>query len=249
MAKRLLVALAHPDDETFICGGGVAAFAAAGGEVHLVCATRGEHGRRLGKPPYATRESLPVLREAELREACGALGIRELVLLGLRDKCLEFEDIDALAGRVAEHIRRLRPDGVLTFHERRGGHSDHCTIGRAATLAWERSGDPRWWPEQLTGGVTAYQAPRLYFLAGRDIADNPARHGTVPEAITSVECAPVARQKMLAHRAHRTQTGLDGWLWETDAAKVTERFAGGREYYQQANAPYAAGERGLCAGG
>lgn len=243
--KRLLIVLAHPDDETFICGGGVASFCAAGGEAILVCATRGEHGRRLGKPPYATRETLPVLREAELRQACAHLGIADLILLGLRDKCLEFEDPDALAATVAGYIRRLRPDGVLTFHERRGGHSDHCTIGRAATAAWERSGDPRWHPEQLTDGVSAFQPPRLYFLAGGDMVQNPERHGVVAEQMTAVACRQVAERKMRAHRAHRTQTQLDAGLWEADEARVIERFAGGREFFQQANRPFSPGEEGL----
>jgi len=238
---RLLVALAHPDDETFICGGGLASFARAGGEVHLVCATRGEHGRRLGKPPFATRESLPVVREAETREACAALGITGLIFLGLRDKCLEFEDTDSLAARVAEHIRLLRPDGLLTFHERRGGHSDHCTIGRAATLAWERAGDASWHPEHAGA---PFQPPRLYWLAGRDVFEHPERHGTAAQACTAVDSTAVAEQIMRAHRAHRTQTQLDGGLWEHED-KVVARFAGRREVYQQANAPYAEGERGL----
>lgn len=241
----LLVALAHPDDETFICGGGLAAFAAAGGHVHLVCATRGEQGRRLGDPPYTSREGLPIEREAELREACRALGIEGLALLGLRDKCLEFEDEDALAARVALHIRRVRPQAVLTFHERRGGHSDHCTIGRAATLAWERAHDPAWHPEQLTGGVSAYHTPRLYFLAGGELARKPEAHGLVPAQFTAVPCAAVARAKMLAFRAHRTQTEMDRDLWDADEAKVVARFAKGVEYFQQAGAPFVAGEQGL----
>ena len=242
--KRLLVVLAHPDDETFICGGGLASFALAGGTIDLVCATRGEHGRRLGKPPFATRESLPVLREGETRAACAALGITGLHFLGLRDKCLEFEDLDRLAAAVAGPMRRLAPDGVLTFHERRGGHSDHCTIGRAATLAWERAGDRDWHPEQLRDDVQARQPPRLYWLAGRDVAEHPDRHGTVPEAFTTVTCAAVGRQQMEAHRAHRTQTQLDAGLWEDDA-QVQARFARHREVYQQANAPFQAGEEGL----
>jgi len=243
--QRLLIVLAHPDDETFICGGGVASFCAAGGEAILVCATRGEHGRRLGKPPYATRETLPLLREAELRQACAMLGIADLILLGLRDKCLEYEDPDGLAARVAVHIRQLRPQGVLTFHAQRGGHSDHCTIGRAATLAWERSGDPAWHPEQLGGGRAAFQPPRLYFLAGGDMVQHPEKHGVVPEQMTTVSCRMVAERKMRAFRAHRTQTQLDGGLWDADEAKVIERFAGGKEHFQQANAPFSAGEQGL----
>ena len=35
---------AHPDDESFSCGGTVAKYVKAGWEVHLLCATRGERG-------------------------------------------------------------------------------------------------------------------------------------------------------------------------------------------------------------
>ena len=31
-------------------------------------------GRNLGNPPFATRESLPFIRERELEEACKAIG-------------------------------------------------------------------------------------------------------------------------------------------------------------------------------
>jgi bacillithiol biosynthesis deacetylase BshB2 len=241
----LLVALAHPDDETFICGGALAAFTAAGGRVHLVCATRGEHGRRLGVPPSTTREGLPAAREAELRAACRALGIGGLTLLGLRDKCVEFEDDDALAARFALAMRALRADAVLTFHEARGGHPDHCAVGRAATRAWEQAGDPSWHPEHAARGAPAFQPPRLYHLAGSDIAKDPAAHGLRPEQITRVPCSAVARQKLEAFRAHRTQTEMDRDLWEADETRVLARFAAGQEFYQQVNRPFVPGERGL----
>ena len=41
----LLFLLAHPDDETFIAGGTIAKYAAAGVEVGVICATRGERGK------------------------------------------------------------------------------------------------------------------------------------------------------------------------------------------------------------
>ena len=39
--KRILAIFAHPDDETFLAGGTLAKYAAAGCEVFSVCATRG----------------------------------------------------------------------------------------------------------------------------------------------------------------------------------------------------------------
>ena len=41
---NLLAIFAHPDDESFSCGGTLAKAAAAGHNVHLICATRGEEG-------------------------------------------------------------------------------------------------------------------------------------------------------------------------------------------------------------
>lgn len=35
-------------------------------------------GRNLGNPPFATRESLPSIRERELEEACKVIGITDL---------------------------------------------------------------------------------------------------------------------------------------------------------------------------
>ncbi len=52
---KLLAVFAHPDDETFICGGTLAKYASEGVEIALVSATRGEMGRRMGNPPYLNR--------------------------------------------------------------------------------------------------------------------------------------------------------------------------------------------------
>ncbi len=41
---KLLAIFAHPDDESFSCGGTLARYADAGASVHLICATRGEEG-------------------------------------------------------------------------------------------------------------------------------------------------------------------------------------------------------------
>jgi LmbE family N-acetylglucosaminyl deacetylase len=48
--SRLLAILAHPDDETFRCGGMLALLARRGVRVWVLCATRGEAGD-CGDPP------------------------------------------------------------------------------------------------------------------------------------------------------------------------------------------------------
>jgi bacillithiol biosynthesis deacetylase BshB2 len=121
----------HPDDETFACGGTIAMYTQAGTPVTYLCATRGEMGRNMGIPPFATRESLPDLRERELREACRILGIKDLRLLGIRDKTVEFVDPAWLDARVRAAIDELEPDVILTYHPTHGVHPDHNAFGAA----------------------------------------------------------------------------------------------------------------------
>ena len=59
---RILVILAHPDDETFVAAGLARRHVERGAKVVLVTATRGDAGR-VGDPPLCVRDALPALRE------------------------------------------------------------------------------------------------------------------------------------------------------------------------------------------
>lgn len=226
---RILVVLAHPDDESFIIGGTLARYALQGAHITLVCATRGEMGRRLGTPPIATRETLPILREQELREACRALGIQELHFLGLRDKTVDYYDPRELAERIVPFITEAKPDVLITFHEKLGGHPDHCAIGRAATLA-----------HRLAGGSS-----RLYFTLWSDYRDRLPEVRESTNRVTTIAInGDAARRKMLSFRAHRTQSELDGWLWKGKEADAVRRLTG-QEYFLQGSGPARPGETDL----
>ncbi len=62
--ERILSIFAHPDDESILAGGTLAACAAAGVDVVLVCVTHGEQGP-IAYPDLATRETLGAVRETE----------------------------------------------------------------------------------------------------------------------------------------------------------------------------------------
>jgi bacillithiol biosynthesis deacetylase BshB2 len=229
MEKRILVVLAHPDDETFICGGTLATYAARGVQITYLCATKGEMGRRLGVPPIATRESLPALREAELRSACRALGIGDLRFLNLRDKTLDYYDPADLAARIQPVIDDLRPDVTLTFHELIGGHPDHCAIGRAATLAWRQAGGPG----------------RLYHLLWKEHDEQLKTVGATQAQVTAIAIAgPAVEAKMAAYRAHRTQSELYEWLWSDETARTRLTRT---EYFLQGSGAPRPGETDLFA--
>ena len=48
-------------------------------------------GRNLGDPPFATRQSLPLIRKKELQNAAKAMGIQDLRMLGYREKLLNLK--------------------------------------------------------------------------------------------------------------------------------------------------------------
>ncbi|GIQ70103.1 LmbE family protein [Xylanibacillus composti] len=200
MKRRLLAVFAHPDDESFICGGTLAKYAQSGVEITLVSATRGEMGRRMGNPPYVNRETMPAVREKELRQACAALGIHRLIFLDIRDKTVEFIDPESLTERIAALIKEVDPDVVLTFHEQLGGHPDHCAIGKAATAAFHRTS----------------QKGSLYFITFGDAMAYPEQFGYTQNDVVKIDIRHQLEAKLAAFRAHRCQTEIDAWVWEPD---------------------------------
>jgi N-acetylglucosamine malate deacetylase 2 len=219
----ILAVFAHPDDETFICGGTLAKYAYDGHRVVLVCATKGEMGRRMGVPPIATRESIPVLREQELINACKALHIEDLRFLGIRDKLLEIHPFESLTQTVLEQMFDVKPDVVITFHETLGGHPDHCTIGKATKEAFAMYSNTN-------------RSTDLYYVCWQHVAQDPRAFGFIPEQITEINVKNEHFRKLRAYRAHKTQSEMDAWVWQDDQESVNHFPS--YEYFIQANEPF-----------
>lgn len=176
-AWRLLVCLAHPDDESFSASGVLAMNTTNGVEVELVCMTRGEAGdiHTLGS---ATPETLGEVRHQELRASCSVLGISEPVVLDYRDSgwgddpaqrhpdaFVNAPDRDVVQRLVAE-CRRFRPHVMMTFEPGGlSGHKDHIAISRHTTFAYQVAGDPHAFAEQLRDGVEPWTPQRLIYIA------------------------------------------------------------------------------------
>lgn len=141
---RILGVFAHPDDETFCAGGTLAKYAAAGAEVLVVSATRGQAGQ-IRDATVATRRTLGSVREHELRLACSQLGVRHVRCLDYMDGTLDTLDAGVLAEEILGIICTFRPDIVITFEPSGAyGHPDHIAISAATTDAFRRahSGSP-----------------------------------------------------------------------------------------------------------
>lgn len=138
---RWLVAVAHPDDETFGCGSAIARAASRGAEVTVVCATRGEAGEPV---PGSTQEAdLGTVREHELRRAAAVLGASRVELLGYRDSGFDGDlaagsfcaaPLEEAADVLTAVLRELQPRVVLTL-DGSDGHRDHLHMGAAARRA------------------------------------------------------------------------------------------------------------------
>lgn len=206
MNPALLCIVAHPDDETMLCGGTLAMLSARGAQIHVLCATRGEGGE-MGEPPITDRARLGQVREAEMRRACRILGVHQVDFLNYTDPVVGpdntlypfTEDEEALRERITAHMRQVRPDIVLT-HGRDGeyGHPAHKLIHRAVRDTFERL--------QNNGHGPSF----FYTIAAAvpGIADHLFNQSEPAHAIFDLSDTPWLDLKASAALCHRTQHAL-----------------------------------------
>ena len=149
---RLLVVVAHTDDETFGCGSLLAHATASGVPTVVACATRGEAGSPTPGRGLDDADMAEV-RESELREAAKLVGVGRVELFDWVDSGMDGEPIPGslcaapvveVAAVIASLIDDVCPSVVVTL-DASDGHRDHAHI-RDATLravevsSWRPSG-------------------------------------------------------------------------------------------------------------
>lgn len=197
---------AHPDDETYVAGGTMAAAVAAGQRVVCVSATAGELGT--DDPSSWPPERLGRVRRWEAAAAMAVLGVTEHRFLDLPDGGLADLDADEHVGRLADLIGEVAPDTILTFGPDGGTfHPDHQAISRWTSVAWEKAGRPgRLLHAVMTAEHLAEWGPR-YEEWG--IFMSHERPSGVPAEQVVYELAPdgpLLDQKISALLAMHTQT-------------------------------------------
>jgi len=198
--KRVLSVHAHPDDQEFSVAGTLAKWARAGSSIVTVCITSGDAGSNEYTPPTMTREALVPIREAEEREACGLLGISEVIFLGYEDGLLEPSI--ALRRDLTRIIRRTRPDAVVCgdptvrfYGSRYMNHPDHRAAADVTLDAVFPSAETRLiFPELLDEGLAPHKVPAV-FIHGSERPD------------TFIDISDTLDVKLAALKAHRTQMG------------------------------------------
>ncbi len=152
-------------------GGTLALYAQRGVQVYLLCGTLGEAGDVPDAQLLDKYGSVAALRKAELDEAAQQLGLAGVILMGYRDsgmpgspdnfhpQALAAQTVGSVAAHVADAIRLLRPQVVLTFDSIGGyRHPDHIAIHRATVEGVKLAAEREYVREN-----PAYQVQKLYF--------------------------------------------------------------------------------------
>jgi LmbE family N-acetylglucosaminyl deacetylase len=168
--RRILISLAHPDDESFGLGGLIAKYVQEGADVYYICATNGDVGT-VDAELLAGYNSIAELRLAELAAASQILGFKQVFTFGYKDSgmmgsdtsndpaCLWQAPQEQVTRRVVEVMREVQPQVVITFNKYGGyGHPDHIAIQRATTAAFALAGDASY-----ATGQAPYTPQKLYY--------------------------------------------------------------------------------------
>jgi LmbE family N-acetylglucosaminyl deacetylase len=214
---------AHPDDETYLTAGIMAAAVRNGTCVTCVTATRGEEGS-WDEERWPTA-IMGRVREAELLASLAILGVTDHRWLDYYDGTCASTDQAEAEAKVEAIMREVDPDTVLTFGpDGMTGHTDHKAVSAWTTEAFARSARPgaRLYYATTTPEWTAEIAPRMKPF---NVFMEPGTPPTTPRdrlAIAYDLPPDLLELKLKAIEAHDSQ--VEGMM-----------SAFGRDYFREAN--------------
>ena len=224
LGKRILWVTAHPDDESFLAAGTIAANAAAGGENVLFCATHGERGLAYVEEGF-DRSRIKEVRKAELLAVVRHLGIGQLEMGHFPDGLLE-DCVEELNDALARFVCDFDFDVMVSFGEDGvTGHRDHIAVGRVARrIASERKVSFVEFARPKDLDIMEYLAPKringVYRLEG----------AVANEA--NLWVAANAELKLEALRLHASQfRGLDPY--RVFPKEIAEHLLGNEYFYAE----------------
>lgn len=131
IGKKVLVFVAHQDDEVIGCGGTIAKWSSQGAKVHVCFLTDGATGI---KQQSGYGSNITTLRMAEASEAAKILGAT-ISTLGI--PCQEIRNDKKTFHSIIQRIRSNRPDIVIT-HSNVCKHRDHIATSEiVAEACWK----------------------------------------------------------------------------------------------------------------
>lgn len=113
--KRVLVVVAHPDDEILGVGGTILRHIDEGDTVHTIILAERITSRDEGRDVKVRKDELAALHDAA-HTAADAIGVDKLILHGLPDNRMDSIPLLDVVKKVEAEIADFRPDTVYTHH-------------------------------------------------------------------------------------------------------------------------------------
>jgi len=215
---RLMCITAHPDDEAGGFGGSLRLYHDHGVETCVICLTPGQAASHRGG--VASDQELAAERRKEFAAACEILKVSRGIVLDYPDGQLYRQDLYKVVCDLTLHIRRFRPDVMLTFGPDGSltGHTDHSMASVFATLAFHWAGRSNRYPDQIAGDITPHRTQKLYYsTANFTLPDRQPI--SLPPATAIIEIGEYLETKIAAFKAHSSQAPL----WPMFESHVRQR--------------------------
>lgn len=193
---RVLVVVAHPDDESFELGAVVDAFTAAGSEVNVLCLTEGDAAAGQGAAPSRARRD-------QLAAASRALGVAGATMHHHPDGDLGNVCRHRLAGEVVDEAGEHRAEGLLVIDP---GDVTDCRDHGAATAAALLAADVLELP------VLAWTIPAQVAAQLNEELGVSAFAGSPPDEIDITVVVDRVHQMQASKAQHRLAVP-SSWLW------------------------------------
>ena len=200
---RILICVAHPDDEVLGCGGAVASYVENGDEVISVIFTYGENSSLFQSP-----KSLANARIKESVTAGKILGVNKIHFLGLPDSNLSREIQDSkIQKKVGDLLKKYNPDIILT-HSLDDGHPAHISVAKLIKKKATR--------RKLNA--------RIYTFNNW----SPIRSKNIHKPKLVIDTSKYLNKKRKALKAFKTQDPTVGWMYNVALALLKDYWNGVR---------------------
>ncbi|MEE4316202.1 MAG: PIG-L family deacetylase [Erythrobacter sp.] len=218
-AQRVLVVVAHPDDELFMAPA-IAALARQGAQVAIIHATSGDAGP--GVSSLAPGEELGRVRAMEAFCSVNALGATSSVQFDLGDGTLGLDahhpgsPARQLVSRLGGHLAQVTL--VLTWGPDGGyGHADHRMVSALATQVVQAMPDAER-PRLLYVGIPAGGRPPVPEMAEWAVTDPALLTEAIAYTPADLAAAQAAAQCHATQFDEATRAGMmplfDATMWQ-----------------------------------
>ena len=149
--QKILIIVAHPDDEVLGCGGSIAKWSKYGHEVHVLIMAEGITSREKKRERVAHQKELSLLGQSS-QKASKIIGVESLKLLEYPDNRMDSVDLLDIVKSIEEHIEKVKP-GVVVTHHSGDLNIDHRIVHQAVLTACRPD------PENIVRRILSFEVP------------------------------------------------------------------------------------------